>query len=57
MLYCLYKLSCDGDGLILTLIKAETELISDELLLLRFLPKLLPKGLLGGNRLFVDNRF
>jgi hypothetical protein len=38
----------------LTLIKADTEFISDELLLLRFLPKLLPNGLFGGNKFFDD---
>ena len=31
----------------LTLMKAETEFKSEELLLFRFLPKLLPKGLFG----------
>jgi|LauGreDrversion4_2_1035121.scaffolds.fasta_scaffold724760_2 hypothetical protein len=41
----------------LTFIKAETELISDELLLFKFLPKLLPKGLFGGNKFFDDNLF
>jgi hypothetical protein len=32
---------------------ADTEFRSDELLLFRFLPKLLPKGLFGGRR-FVE---
>jgi hypothetical protein len=41
----------------LTFMKADTEFKSDELLLLRFLPKLFPKGLFGGRRFLDESLF